>query len=660
MKRSLWKTLILCSLAASLSSPDLLARGGGGGGGGRGGGGGGGGGHSGGGGGGGGGHPGGGGVGGGHVGGGGGQPGGGHVGGGQPGGGHAGGGQPAGGHVGGGQPAGGQFGGGQFNGGHPNGAVGSPHFNGGPSRPMSGGGQPANINRSPTFSPHTGGQFQGLNGRPGGFRPGMGAAGIQAGGAQLGGNGHHNGGFAEQGRLGTGPGFSGSGRAPFANGQTNGFGGRSLGGNTVNVNNHQFNLANSGYQPSYNRHPQYRGYWNGNYGGGYGGGYGIGGFGPGLGLGLGAGLGYGLLSSGYGGYGWGGGYGGYGGYGYRPLGWGLGSWGLGSMAYNSGYLGYSNPYYVNSYPSYGSYSYAQPIPVSYSSDTIVSAADPGVSTTSTTSTCTQSLDDAVAAFKLNNYDKSLDIINPGLVLCPDDAVMHEFRALVLFAKGDYQQAASTIHAVLAVGPGWNWTTLSSLYPDVAVYTAQLRSLEGYARQNPQDGASHFLLAYHYMADGFPDAAEKQLQQVVKLVPNDRVAADVLRMVTKPPADKPAGAVETPSPQPPLDAAPAAATSAPAVKPIDLAKLTGTWQASREDGSRFELTLTKESSFNWKFTLKDTVQEFGGTYTVDGNVLSLQRKDGGSLIAGVVPDGDQKFNFKLLGAPQEDPGLNFSR
>lgn len=432
--------------------------------------------------------------------------------------------------------------------------------------------------------------------------------------------------------------------------------GQSLGGNTINLNNRTVNLANTSYQPAINRHPQYLGYWNGNYGGygGYGGGYGNGfggGFGSGLGFGLGSSLGFGL-GGGYGGYGWGGGYGGYG---YRPLGWGLGAWGLGALAYNSGYLGYSNPYYNNSYGSYGNYNYSQPIPVSYVYAPTTTPANGN--TSNATSSCGQSLDDAIAAFKLNNYDASLDLVNKGLIQCPDDSVLHEFRALVLFAKGDYQQSAATIHSVLAVGPGWNWTTLSSLYPSVSIYTSQLRALEASSKLNPQDGASRFLLAYHYMADGYPDAAERQLQQVVKLVPSDRVAVDVLRMVTKPAADQPTDSGQQPTPNPPGEAARAAT---PEIKPIDAAMLVGTWHANRDDGSKFELTLTNAANFNWKFTQKETVQEFGGTYTVEGNVLALERKDGGSLIAGVVPNGEQKFNFKLLGAPQEDPGLNFGK
>lgn len=419
---------------------------------------------------------------------------------------------------------------------------------------------------------------------------------------------------------------------------------QTLGGNTINLNHHTVNLGHSNYQPAFHRHPQYRGYWNGNYGG-YGGGH-YNNFGSSFGYGLGSTLGLNLLGGGYGGYG---GYGwgrGYGGYGYRPLGWGLGAWGLGSLGYNSGYLGYSNPYYNNSYGSYGNYAYSQPIPVTYVSD-------PMLVVDAQTTSCEQSLDNAIVAFKQSDYDAALDIVNKGIVQCPDDSVMHEFRALVLFAKSDYQQAASTIHSVLAVGPGWNWTTLSSLYPSVAIYTTQLRSLEAFTKANPEDGASRFLLAYHYMADGYPDAAQRQLQRVIQLVPNDRVAADVLKMVTKPEPVQETESNRLPAALPP--------TASPAgVQPFDPAMLIGKWKASRDDGSQFEMTLTKGSTFHWKFTQKATVQEFDGTYKVEANVLALERQDGGSLVAGVLPDGEQKFNFKLLGAPQEDPGLNFSK
>ncbi len=103
------------------------------------------------------------------------------------------------------------------------------------------------------------------------------------------------------------------------------------------------------------------------------------------------------------------------------------------------------------------------------------------------------MNNAVAAFQQNSFDSALDTIDKGITQYPADAVLHEFRALVLFAKADYQQAAATIHSVLAVGPGWDWPTLSRMYLDVAVYTDQLRALEAFTKSHPDDAAGHFRL-----------------------------------------------------------------------------------------------------------------------------------------------------------------------
>lgn len=408
-------------------------------------------------------------------------------------------------------------------------------------------------------------------------------------------------------------------------------GNQALGGNQINLGNRTIVLANRGYRPAYQRHQRYyNGYWGGNYGYGWGG--------PG------AGWNYGV-------------------YGYRPLGWGLGAWGLGAIAYNSGYLGYYNPYYSSTAYS-GGYNYAQPIAVAYD--------DTAATTTgNTTGTADSILDSAVAAFKQNDYDQALDIVNKGISQYPSDAVLHEFRALVLFAREDYQQAAATIHSVLAVGPGWNWETMRGFYSDVGLYTKQLRSLENFAKKNTDDAGSRFLLAYHYLAGGHQDAAARKLAEVVKLAPRDQVAADVLNMITAPdasstaaapaPADNPPAATRQPAEAPTPNAPPTAAdqTATPAAK-VDPATLIGTWNASRDDGSKFTLTLNDDKTFTWKFSQKDQKgQEFSGKYTIENNVLALQRDDGGSLVATVTPDGEKAFNFKLLGAPPQDPGLNFN-
>jgi hypothetical protein len=76
---------------------------------------------------------------------------------------------------------------------------------------------------------------------------------------------------------------------------------------------------------------------------------------------------------------------------------------------------------------------------------------------------------------------------------------------VLFAQGKYREAAGTIHAVLADGPGWDWATMSGLYPSVQVYTTHLRALEDFARTNPDSADARFLLGYHYLTEGYHDA-----------------------------------------------------------------------------------------------------------------------------------------------------------
>jgi len=459
-------------------------------------------------------------------------------------------------------------------------------------------------------------------------------------------------------RHGGGPGNLGNiHRVPYA-------------GNSLRFGNRNVNLAGAGYRPSYYRHPWYHGYWNrGGFNTGFWLGYGLGSFGNGYGWGFGPGYGYGRYGRfGYGGYGYGGyGYG-LGGYGYCPVGWGYGGWGLGSLAYGSGYLSYSNPYCVNGYGA-GVYDYTQPIPITYnpSGDDAVASADPTVAAPATNSSERQ-LEAAVGAFRQGNYDAAIDTVDRAIVAHPDDAVLHEFRALALFARRDYQQAAATVHSVLAVGPGWDWDTLSSIYADADDYTPQLRALEAYTVKYPDDAASSFLLAYHYLCDGHPDAALRELKTVVRLKPDDRVASELVKMISAPTVDPKAqaapaagqGSATLPVPPVPSPDLATPADPTPASGPaIAVAQVAGDWSASRGDGSEFQLKLQPDMKFTWTFSNKQTpATSFEGTYTIDGNVIALERKDGGSLIAELTQVEGKKFHFKLAGALKEDPGLEF--
>jgi tetratricopeptide (TPR) repeat protein len=137
-------------------------------------------------------------------------------------------------------------------------------------------------------------------------------------------------------------------------------------------------------------------------------------------------------------------------------------------------------------------------------------------------------DAARAAFKKEEYDRALKEVEEAIKLLPKDATLHEFRALVLFAQQKYKEAASGIYAVLAVGPGWNWATLSGLYGKPATYTKQLRAVEAYVRDNPTSPDGRFLLAYHYLTLGSVPDAIKELKEFEKLAPKDELIPQLVK------------------------------------------------------------------------------------------------------------------------------------
>ena len=221
---------------------------------------------------------------------------------------------------------------------------------------------------------------------------------------------------------------------------------------------------------------------------------------------------------------------------------GVTAWALGSSFYNWGYASYANPYYAEAavaqpivieqtvvgaepqtvtVPAYA-YDYSQPIDTQ-SAPPAAEVADPAVA----------KFDSARAAFGSGDYAGALRLTDEALKVLPNDATLHEFRALVLFAVGKYDLAAGPLYAVLSVGPGWDWTTMAGLYPNIDVYTAQLRKLEAFVTANPKSTAGRFVLAYHYLTQGHIDEAVAQLKEVVALAPQDTLSAQLVRQFSKP-------------------------------------------------------------------------------------------------------------------------------
>ncbi|MGD9858042.1 MAG: tetratricopeptide repeat protein [Planctomycetaceae bacterium] len=335
---------------------------------------------------------------------------------------------------------------------------------------------------------------------------------------------------------------------------------------------------------------------------------------------------------------------------------GLTSWGVNRLAYTFGYWGYSNPYYIAPVDT-GTvvYDYSQPL-VSYDDSAAYAAAPATTDATAAaepppealppgvTQEALDSFNAARDAFYKGDYGQALDLVDKTLKQMPKDASTHEFRALVLFATGRFQEAASTIYAVLSVGPGWDWTTMSSMYPDVDTYTGQLRTLESFTKSNADSSPAHFLLAYHYITAGHKDAAAKQLKSVVELTPDNSVAKDLLIGIGGPDA-----VPQSTSPAPPESSGPAPTG----------AELVGNWTAKSKD-AKFEMKLTDDGKFTWAYDQNGKRQEVKGVYAIDGKTLAMEPDSGGTMLADLSLEGKDSLQFQMVGGPPGDPGLKFSR
>jgi tetratricopeptide (TPR) repeat protein len=331
---------------------------------------------------------------------------------------------------------------------------------------------------------------------------------------------------------------------------------------------------------------------------------------------------------------------------------GVAAWGVGSALFGWGYSSYGNPYY-------GEGAVSAPILIQQTTDTGLAQT---VTVPASTFDYSQPLDTqapppaaSVAdpaivkfnagreAFKSGDYAKALQLTDEALKALPNDATLHEFRALVLFAVKQYEQAAMPLYAVLSVGPGWDWTTMSGLYPTIDVYTQQLRALEGYIKQNTKSAGARFVLAYHYLTQGHNDAAVAQLKEVQKLAPGDKLSAQLAKMLS------PQG--ESPEP----------AQSPPPATAVKEGNIRGTWRAAPAKQTSINLTVSDDGTFTWKASVNGKPQDITGNWSLARYILTLaQSGQGSALVGNVAWKAENEFTFRVFGAPADDPGLTFSR
>jgi hypothetical protein len=204
---------------------------------------------------------------------------------------------------------------------------------------------------------------------------------------------------------------------------------------------------------------------------------------------------------------------------WRPTGWIVGGVAAGWMlAPSQPIFVYSNPFYDQSVTVFDYSQSLPPPPVDPAND---------VESLDAAESAIEIFEQAREAFGKGAYKDALALVDKSIEALPTDVTLHEFRALCFFALKDYRQAAAALYAVLAAGPGWDWETMKYLYPDVETYTKQLRALEDYQGANPKSAEGSFVLTYQYLVLGHIDAAIKQMENVVKLLPESQLSAELL-------------------------------------------------------------------------------------------------------------------------------------
>lgn len=322
---------------------------------------------------------------------------------------------------------------------------------------------------------------------------------------------------------------------------------------------------------------------------------------------------------------------------------GLTWWGANTMSYLFGTSAYSNPYYYES-TSGGGIDYSQPQVQSEEPSTDGSPAEP----VDVPEAGLAVFDQARASFLAGDFEAARQQTDEALKLMPHDAVIHEFRALTLFALKRYSESAAVLHSVLAVGPGWDWTTMSQLYSSAEIYTEQLRELEAWVKDHDSLPEGHFVLAYHYLTCGHREQAASELKLVVKALPDDPVSLRMLSQLTDSDPASVAGSDSRSDPPSP--------TTADAS--IQQESLPGKWTAKSGD-STYELELADDGRFNWSFASGDGTQTVSGVYAVEGSTLAMEPDGGGVMLANLHLDGAQ-LKFQQIGTDSGATPLAFER
>jgi tetratricopeptide (TPR) repeat protein len=326
--------------------------------------------------------------------------------------------------------------------------------------------------------------------------------------------------------------------------------------------------------------------------------------------------------------------------------WGVSAWTMGNLIFNSGYQNFRNPF-----PAPPVINSAGITIINYTAPITVAAAGfpPGdeASETAAAEKASEAMEEALTTFRKGDFETALTAVDKAISAVPGDPAMHEFRALVFFSMGRFNDAAGVLNPILASGPGWDWTTMTGLFESQDDYVKLLRKLEEHQLANPDSAAANFLLGYHYLVLGHLEQALELFEKSAKLEPTDIVSAGLRDLIRESIAhDEGEDAENTEGVLPPTA--------------VDPDKLVGTWVSKVADEGTITLVMTEEGNFTWSFDKTGNSGKLDGEFGIyDSNLLVLISEDS-QMVGEVTFAEDSKLSFVLAGGPRGDPGLTFVR
>jgi len=324
--------------------------------------------------------------------------------------------------------------------------------------------------------------------------------------------------------------------------------------------------------------------------------------------------------------------------------WGLSCWTLGRLAYDTGYYTYYNPYVAPPVTTSTTIiRYAEPITV------VAANHEPGTEEAVETAAekSAAAMDRARTAFRADDPIAALKSVDEAISHSPGDQVLHEFRALNLFALGKYSEATGVLHSVLASGPGWDWETMIGFYENPDRYTEQFRKLEDHVAAHPDDAGPHFLLGYHYLVGKNLAEAYTMLDRVATLQPEDTVSLQLKSLLADSAPESSSGNATPPEP------------AEPDKTPIEAANLHGIWKAPSAENKTITLSLTAIGTFSWNYE-GSAGEVLSGEWSLDEDGLLVLKDDDVQMVGDIKLNENGTLHFLLAGSPEGDPGLTFKK